>query len=183
MILQDSTLYFKGFHLVLLKRTYWISLRPSEGSEVSQQSCSLSDSECVIAPAALCTPHILLSLPKLSDSPDFPVTQDGSLETHSLQLKDSMSYTAQEVLIFLKRNKDKVNTGKRKTLIKNNFEGDYKLPECIKKNTRKEIKCQFDIRFNSVTQLYLTLCGLQHARPPCPSPVPGIHPNSCPLSR
>ena len=94
MILQDSTLYFKGFHLVLLKRTYWISLRPSEGSEVSQQSCSLSDSECVIAPAALCTPHILLSLPKLSDSPDFPVTQDGSLETHSLQLKDSMSYTA-----------------------------------------------------------------------------------------
>ena len=24
---------------------------------------------------------------------------------------------------------------------------------------------------------------LQHARPPCPSPTPGIHPNSCPLSR
>ena len=23
---------------------------------------------------------------------------------------------------------------------------------------------------------------LQHARPPCPSPTPGIHPNSCPLS-
>ena len=22
-----------------------------------------------------------------------------------------------------------------------------------------------------------------HARPPCPSPTPGIHPNSCPLSR
>ena len=24
---------------------------------------------------------------------------------------------------------------------------------------------------------------LQHARPPCPSPTPGIHPNLCPLSR
>ena len=26
-------------------------------------------------------------------------------------------------------------------------------------------------------------CGLQHARPPCPSPTPGVHSNSCPLSR
>jgi len=25
--------------------------------------------------------------------------------------------------------------------------------------------------------------GPQHARPPCPSPTPGVHPNSCPLSR
>ena len=24
---------------------------------------------------------------------------------------------------------------------------------------------------------------LQHARPPCPSPTPGVHPNQCPLSR
>ena len=24
---------------------------------------------------------------------------------------------------------------------------------------------------------------LQHARPPCPSPTPGVHPNSCPLNR
>ena len=23
---------------------------------------------------------------------------------------------------------------------------------------------------------------LQHARPPCPSPTPGVHPNSCPSS-
>ena len=28
----------------------------------------------------------------------------------------------------------------------------------------------------------LRLRGLQHARPPCPSPTPGIYPNSCPLS-
>ena len=25
--------------------------------------------------------------------------------------------------------------------------------------------------------------GLQHARPPCPSSTPGVHPNPCPLSR
>ena len=25
--------------------------------------------------------------------------------------------------------------------------------------------------------------GLQHARPPCPSPTPGVHFNSCPLSQ
>ena len=25
--------------------------------------------------------------------------------------------------------------------------------------------------------------GLQNARPPCPSPTPGVHPNSCPLRR
>ena len=25
--------------------------------------------------------------------------------------------------------------------------------------------------------------GLQHARPPCPSPTDGVYPNSCPLSR
>ena len=25
--------------------------------------------------------------------------------------------------------------------------------------------------------------GLQHARPPCPSPMPRVHPNSCPLSQ
>ena len=25
--------------------------------------------------------------------------------------------------------------------------------------------------------------GLQHARPPCPSPTPGVYPNSCPMSQ
>ena len=25
--------------------------------------------------------------------------------------------------------------------------------------------------------------GLQHTRPPCPPPTPGVHPNSCPSSR
>ena len=34
------------------------------------------------------------------------------------------------------------------------------------------------VMFNSLWPL-----GLQHARPPCPSPVPRVHPNPCPLSR
>ena len=36
----------------------------------------------------------------------------------------------------------------------------------------------------SVTQLCMTLRPheTQHARPPCPSPTPGVHPNPCPSS-
>ena len=35
----------------------------------------------------------------------------------------------------------------------------------------------------SVLSNSMLLCGLQHARLPCPSSTPGVHPNSCPLSR
>ena len=40
------------------------------------------------------------------------------------------------------------------------------------------------MRFSSVTQMCLNLRphGLQHNRPPCPSPTPGVYSNSCPLS-
>ena len=41
------------------------------------------------------------------------------------------------------------------------------------------------VQFSSVDQSCPTLWPheLQHTRPPCPSPTPGVHPNSCPLSR
>ena len=42
------------------------------------------------------------------------------------------------------------------------------------------------VQFSSVAQSYsdsLQLHELQHARPPCPSPTPGVYPNSCPLSQ
>ena len=41
------------------------------------------------------------------------------------------------------------------------------------------------VQFRSVTQSCLTLQHHepQHARPPCPSPTPGVYPNSCPLSQ
>ena len=35
----------------------------------------------------------------------------------------------------------------------------------------------------SVVSNFLRPRGLQHARPPCPSPTPGVYSNSCPLSR
>ena len=35
----------------------------------------------------------------------------------------------------------------------------------------------------SVMSDSLRPCGLQHARPPCPSPIPGAYSNSCPLSQ
>ena len=40
-------------------------------------------------------------------------------------------------------------------------------------------------QFSSVSQLCLTLWphGLQHARLPCPSPTPRVHPNPCALGR
>ena len=40
------------------------------------------------------------------------------------------------------------------------------------------------VQFSLVTQSCLTLrpYELQHARPLCPSPTPGVHPNPCPLS-
>ena len=44
----------------------------------------------------------------------------------------------------------------------------------------KEASVQFS---RSVTSDSLRPHGLQHARPPCPSPTPGVYPNSCPLSR
>ena len=40
------------------------------------------------------------------------------------------------------------------------------------------------VQFNhSVVSDSLWSHGLQHARPPCPSPTPRVYPNSCPLSR
>ena len=45
---------------------------------------------------------------------------------------------------------------------------------------------KFQIHFSSVQSLSpadsLWSHGPQHARPPCPSPTPGVHPNSYPLS-
>ena len=41
-------------------------------------------------------------------------------------------------------------------------------------------------QFRSVAQPCMTLCDpieLQHPRPPCPSPTPGVYSDSCPLSQ
>ena len=45
------------------------------------------------------------------------------------------------------------------------------------------IKCYNPVQFSrSVVSDFLWPHELQHARPPCPSPTPGVHPNPCPSS-
>ena len=50
---------------------------------------------------------------------------------------------------------------------------------------RRVLRALEQVQFSSVAQLCLTLRPHepQHARPPCLSPTPGVHPNSCPLSQ
>ena len=43
--------------------------------------------------------------------------------------------------------------------------------------------CPLPSSLHSVRSYSLQPHGLQHARPPCPSPTPGVYSNSCPLSR
>ena len=50
---------------------------------------------------------------------------------------------------------------------------------------KMETAADFIFQFSSVAQLCLTLLQpheSQHARPPCPSPSPGVHSDSHPLS-
>ena len=55
-------------------------------------------------------------------------------------------------------------------------------PECAWDSTASDFQ-RSSVQFSSVAQLCLTLCGLQHAGPPCPSPTARVYSNSCPVSR
>ena len=49
---------------------------------------------------------------------------------------------------------------------------------------RKKVERRVSVHFNcSVVSNSLQSHGLHHARPPCPSPTPGVYSNSCPLSQ
>ena len=50
----------------------------------------------------------------------------------------------------------------------------------LKNSTTQFSSVQFSC---SVVSDSLRAPGLQHARPPCPSPTPGVYSNSCPLSQ
>ena len=46
------------------------------------------------------------------------------------------------------------------------------------------LKCAYSVQFSvSVVSDSLRPHELQHARPPCPSPTPGVHSDSCPSSQ
>ena len=49
--------------------------------------------------------------------------------------------------------------------------------------TLKKLSANSSVRFSAVAQSCPTPCKLQHTRPPCPSPIPGVHSNPCPLNR
>ena len=64
----------------------------------------------------------------------------------------------------------------------------WKQPRCpLTDDWIKKLWYIYEIisQFSSVAQLCLTLRPHepQHARPPCPSPTPRVHPNPCPLSQ
>ena len=65
----------------------------------------------------------------------------------------------------------------------------YKLLKNMWQKATFERKTSFYWRISSVqfsrsvVPDSMRLRELQHTRPPCPSPTPGVHPNSCPLSR
>ena len=56
---------------------------------------------------------------------------------------------------------------------------------CVSCRYRAKWYSYRSVQFSSVAQSCLTLQPHepQHARPPCPSPTPGVHPNPCPLSQ
>ena len=54
------------------------------------------------------------------------------------------------------------------------------LRRAMPKNVLTAISVQFSC---SVVSDSLQPHETQHARPPCPSPIPGVYPNSCPLSQ
>ena len=50
------------------------------------------------------------------------------------------------------------------------------------KSKNSKFKKKNSVQSLSHVQLLMTP-WMQHARPPCPSPIPGVYPNSCPLSQ
>ena len=60
-------------------------------------------------------------------------------------------------------------------------------PQCtLMRQNFSEIICRVSVQFSSVAQSLsdsLRSHEIQHARPPCPSPTPGVHPGSCPSSQ
>ena len=51
----------------------------------------------------------------------------------------------------------------------------------VRRIGRLGLTCIHSVQFSSVAQLRPH--GPQYVRPPCPSPTPGVYPNSCPLSQ
>ena len=66
-----------------------------------------------------------------------------------------------------------------------NFSSVSQTIRCMCNISKVDLHLLSPVQFSSVAQSCPTLWPheLQHARPPCPSPTPGVHPNPCPSSR
>ena len=60
---------------------------------------------------------------------------------------------------------------------------EWQKPPPAQPSAGKGGEQQFSAVSHSVVTDSLRPHGLQHARPPCPSPAPGVYSNSCPLTR
>ena len=91
------------------------------------------------------------------------------------------------------RNKPELDQWKRYRAQKYSARSPSSATKNIPHSTKVESNCKgckkytlvlLTIQFShSVVSDSLRPCESQHARPPCPSPTPRVHPNSCPLSR
>ena len=65
------------------------------------------------------------------------------------------------------------------SLITGNLE-PFSICDCVLASVKRLSLLQFSLSFMNDS---LWPHEPHHARPPCPSPTPGVHPNPCPLSR
>ena len=74
---------------------------------------------------------------------------------------------------------------KKKKVVKYGPRNFPDFPSNLGKPKHRASRTLSSVQFSSVAQSYLTLRPHepQHARPPCPSPTPGVYSNSCPLSQ
>ena len=100
-------------------------------------------------------------------------------------LSDKLILAKRLIALLLSTNprQDNVLTGLISTkTLKWSLTGNYRCQPAVKTNLGDWLVGS--VQFSpSVMSNSLQPNGMQHARPPCPSPTPGVLPNSCPLSR
>ena len=120
---------------------------------------------------------------------------DRSLEKFNLPRLNQEEIEIMNNLITSTENKAVIkNLPKNKSPGPDGFTGEFYETFRVRVNTSTSKTSQthekmlnithYSVQFSrSVMSDSLQPHELQHARPPCPSPIPGVHPNPCPLSR
>ena len=114
----------------------------------------------------------------------FPIqllSKNGRTCHSTLQKKSALKYSLSTLYIVSAQKRQKVSNGKWKFCPKSiTLENDIRVAEGgDERVTAWGTSVQFS---RPVVSDSLWPHGLQHARPPCPSPTPGVYSNSCPSS-